>query len=154
MIIYNYNQLGEFTHSSESEFLPNMATSTPPPEPMENCAVLFIRDQWRQIPKHIPTPEEVQAEQAQEALRLREERKQQRQQDVDAITVTVNGKVFDGDEVSQTRMSRAILGMQVAGATSINWTLADNSVAQATLEELAEALVLAGQRQAELWIQN
>lgn len=97
-------------------------------------------------------PEEEQAY-LNDPVRLREEWKQQRQQAVDAITVTVNGKVFDGDEVSQTRMARAILGMQVAGATSINWTLADNSVTQATLEELSEALVLAGQRQAELWVQ-
>jgi len=154
MIIYNYNQLGEFTHSSESEFLPNMATSTPPPEPVENCTVLFIRGQWRQIPKHLPTPEEVQAAQAQEALRLREEWKQQRQAAVDSITVTVNGKIFDGDEVSQTRMARAIIGIQAAQVESLVWTLADNTVTSVTVAELTEALILAGQAQAALWVQE
>lgn len=87
------------------------------------------------------------------AMAEREEWKQQRQAAVDAITVTVNGKVFDGDEVSQTRMARAIIGMQAAQAATINWTLADNTVTQATVAELTEALILAGQRQAELWVQ-
>lgn len=99
-----------------------------------------------------PTPEEIEAQQAAEALRLREVWKAHRQAAVDAITVTVNGKVFDGDEVSQTRMARAIIGMQAAGVPAINWTLADNTVTQASVAELTEALVLAGQRQAELWV--
>lgn len=99
-----------------------------------------------------PTPEEIAAQQAAEALRLCEEAKQVRQAAVDAITVEVNGKVFDGDETSQTRMSRAILGMQAAGQTTITWVLADNTVTQATQAELTEALCLAGARQAELWV--
>lgn len=96
------------------------------------------------------TPEEEQAY-LNDPVRLREEAKQARQAAVAAITVMVNGKVFDGDEDSQTRMARAILGMQAAGATTISWTLTDNTVTQATLLELTEALVLAGQKQAELW---
>ena len=152
MIIYNYNQFGEYTHSSEAEHLPNMATTTPPPEPLEGCVVLYINGEWRQIKKHVPTPEEIAAEQAITEKRLREEWKQQRQQAVDAITVTVNGKVFDGDETSQTRMSRTILGMQATGQATITWILADNTVTQATQAELTEALGLAGQRQAELWV--
>lgn len=78
--------------------------------------------------------------------------KQVRQAAVDAITVTVNGKVFDGDETSQTRMTRAIIGMQATGQPSITWVLADNTETQATLAELTEALCLAGARQAELWV--
>ena len=99
------------------------------------------------------TPEEIAAAQAAEALRLREEWKRQRQTAVDTITVTVNGKVFDGDEVSQTRMARAIIGMQAAQTGSLVWVLADNTPTQVTVAELTEALVLAGQRQAELWVQ-
>ena len=68
------------------------------------------------------------------------------------IKVTVStGKTFDGDESSQTRMARAIIGMQTAEATTITWTLEDNSVVEVTLDELKEALVLAGQEQAKLW---
>ena len=99
-----------------------------------------------------PTPEEIAAQEAAEALRLREEAKQARQAAVDSITVTVNGKVFDGDETSQTRMTRTILGMQATGQATITWVLADNSVTQATQAELTEALCLAGARQAELWV--
>ena len=99
-----------------------------------------------------PTPEEIAAQEAAEALRLREEAKQARQAAVDSITVTVNGKVFDGDETSQTRMGRVILGMQATGQETIPWVLADNSVTQATQAELTEALCLAGARQAELWV--
>lgn len=98
------------------------------------------------------TPEEIAASAAAAALRLREEAKQARQTAVDAITVEVNGKVFDGDETSQTRMSRAILGMQATGQATITLVLADNTVTQATLAELTEALCLAGARQAELWV--
>lgn len=86
-----------------------------------------------------------------EALQARELAKQARQAAVDAITVVVNEKVFDGDETSQTRMSRAIIGMQATGQPTINWTLADNSTTQATLAELTDALCLAGAKQGELW---
>lgn len=78
--------------------------------------------------------------------------KARRQAAVDAIQVTSStGKVFDGDEISQGRMSRAIIGMEAAGAPSIRWTLADNTGAEVTSAELTEALILAGQEQARLW---
>ena len=37
-------------------------------------------------------------------------------------------------------------------APSVTWVLADNSVIQATPAELTEALVLAGQAQAAIWV--
>jgi hypothetical protein len=71
---------------------------------------------------------------------------------VAAITVTTTtGKTFDGDEDSQTRMARAIIGLQAAGVPTITWTLADNTVVAVTLAELTEALILSGQQQAALW---
>lgn len=83
----------------------------------------------------------------------REELKAARQAAVDAIKVTVStGKIFDGDEMSQTRMSRAIIGLQAAGVPTITWTLADNTSVDVTLAELTEALILAGQEQARLWV--
>ncbi len=98
------------------------------------------------------TPEEEQAYLT-DPMRLREEAKQARQSTVDAIKVTVStGKVFDGDETSQGRMARAILGMQETGQPTITWVLADNTVTQATQSELTEALCMAGARQAELWV--
>jgi hypothetical protein len=72
---------------------------------------------------------------------------------VDAIKVTTAaGNTFDGDETSQTRMARAIIALSTGLAPSVAWVLADNSVIQATAAELTEALVLAGQAQAALWV--
>lgn len=72
---------------------------------------------------------------------------------VDAITVTTTaGNTFDGDEVSQGRMSRAIIALQATGTASTIWVLADNTTIQATAAELTEALVLAGQAQAAIWV--
>lgn len=82
----------------------------------------------------------------------REQLKAERAVAVAAITATVtSGKTFDGDEESQTRMARAIIGMQAAGVSTIDWTLADNSSTSVTLADLTEALILSGQQQAALW---
>lgn len=67
---------------------------------------------------------------------------------------TSSGHVFQGDEASQGRMARAIIGLDAKGeGSSIVWVLADNSVIDATAEELREALILSGQTQAELWLE-
>ena len=83
----------------------------------------------------------------------REAAKQQRTAAVAAIQVTTAaGNTFDGDEVSQSRMVRAIIALGTGLAPSVNWVLADNSVVYATKEELTEALTLAGMAQAALWV--
>jgi len=83
----------------------------------------------------------------------REAAKAAREAAVAAIKVTTAaGNTFDGDETSQTRMSRAIIALSTGLAPSVNWVLADNSVIQATAAELTEALVLAGQAQAAIWV--
>jgi predicted carbohydrate-binding protein with CBM5 and CBM33 domain len=85
--------------------------------------------------------------------KTREELKAEREAAVAAIKVTTQaGHTFDGDEVSQGRMSRAIIALSTGLAPSVNWVLADNSVIQATAAELTEALVLAGQAQAQIWV--
>lgn len=73
---------------------------------------------------------------------------------VEAIKVTTfAGNVFDGDEVSQGRMARAIIAINAAApGTTVNWILADNTVIDATAAELTEALALAGAAQAALWV--
>jgi len=84
---------------------------------------------------------------------LREVAKAAREKAVSEIKVTTQaGNTFDGDEVSQGRMSRAIIALSTGLAPSVNWVLADNSVIQATAAELTEALVLAGQAQAAIWV--
>jgi len=90
------------------------------------------------VPKPIPTP-------------TIEELKLARGEMVEAITVEVDGKTFDGNERSQDRLARAILALEYAEQNDIEWTLTDGSAATVTIEELKEALMLAGQRQTEIW---
>ena len=77
------------------------------------------------------------------------EAKQYRAEAVNQITVEVDGMLFDGDEVSQERMSRSIVALD--DGETIIWVLHDNSIANVTKEQLKMALRLAGQKQTELW---
>lgn len=91
--------------------------------------------------------------QADAAAQARAAAKAARAAAVDAIQVTTQaGNTFDGDEVSQGRMARAIIALSTGLAPSVNWVLADNSVIAATAAELTEALVLAGMAQAAIWV--
>ena len=82
-----------------------------------------------------------------------QERKAARQSAVDAITVEVGGRIYDGDETSQNRMARAVAAADSLDGV-VRWTLADNSTAFVTARELKEALRLAGLRQTEIWIEG
>ena len=82
---------------------------------------------------------------------VREEWKADRSAAVEAIkVVTQAGNTFDGDEVSQGRMARAVASME--DVDIVLWVLADNSVIKATKAELKEALRLAGSAQAAIWV--
>ena len=63
---------------------------------------------------------------------------------------TASGKIFDGDESAQDRMSRAIVALDPAESTT--WILADNTPALVTREELREALRLAGAEMTAHWV--
>ena len=77
--------------------------------------------------------------------------KSARQTEVDAIVVTTaDGKKFDGDEMSQTRMARAIVAM--SDTDQIDWVLADNAVVKVNKALLSDALRLAGQAMTEIWV--
>ena len=71
---------------------------------------------------------------------------------VAAIKVTVNGKAFDGDEVAQGRMARAVAVAVITGINTCQWKLADNTVASVTVDELRQALSLSLQAQGDLWV--
>jgi hypothetical protein len=78
--------------------------------------------------------------------------KVQRQAAVDALKVTTAaGNEFDGDEVSQGRMARAILALQATQTPKVKWVLANNTPVEITVGELTEALALAGAAQAAIW---
>ncbi|MGS3128142.1 DUF4376 domain-containing protein [Aeromonas caviae] len=74
----------------------------------------------------------------------------ERQQRVDAITVEVDGFIFDGDEVSQNRMARAVTAADQLTDTT-PWTLHDNSVVTVTALQLKTACRLAGEAQTLIW---
>lgn len=94
-----------------------------------------------------PTPEELAEQELQQ-------KKAERAEAVSRITVEVDGMVFDGDEKAQERMSRTVSIATANGmpmTTETTWVLADNTIAQVTLQQLAKACLLAGQKQTELW---
>ena len=76
-----------------------------------------------------------------------------RSSEVENIIITLSDKktVLNGDEISQSRISRAILGLP-DDATKINWIGADGKVYKLNKSKLQEALTLAGQAQTEIWI--
>lgn len=75
--------------------------------------------------------------------------KHNRQKLLDTLTVEVDGMVFDGDEVSQGRMARAVFIMD--DDDTVNWVLANNEVVPASKQQLSTALRLAGSKQVEIW---
>lgn len=93
------------------------------------------------------TEEELAAEELAQA-------KAERADAVSKITVTVDDMVFDGDEISQERMSRTITAAVATGenmSATTTWVLADNTVAQVSIKQLAQALRAAGEAQTKLW---
>lgn len=81
--------------------------------------------------------------------------KEERAAAVGAIIVTVDEMDFNGDEVSQSRMTRAVLLAVAFGkdmdTTTTKWVLADDTVAYPTIRQLAKALMLAGEEQTAVW---
>lgn len=96
-----------------------------------------------------PTSEEIAAQALASAKATRAEA-------VSKLVVEVDGMKFDADEESQTRMGRTIAAAVALGvdlsAEKRTWVLADNSIAEPTIKQLAEALRLAGDAQTELWV--
>ena len=99
------------------------------------------------------SPEQVEDNQRAADAAAHEQKKAARTEAVARIRVTTaSGKVFDGDETSQTRMARAVVALQAAGQAETVWVLADNTPATVSLGELTEALALAGAEQTRLWV--
>lgn len=105
-----------------------------------------------ELPAPVPNTPEPQFTQAELDALAYQQAKQDKIDAVDQIIVTTNsGKQFNGDEVAQNRMARAVAASSVGDVTQ--WRLADNSVAVVTHEELKEALLLAGEAMTVIWMQ-
>lgn len=96
--------------------------------------------EYSEVPDPEPTPEQLLAQ-----------AKRERAEKVQRIKVTVDGMTFDGDEVSQSRMARALTAALTAGQSSTTWVLADNTVATVTKEQLAEALTKSMLEMSKVW---
>lgn len=76
--------------------------------------------------------------------------KNNRQIQVSNIEVKYNGVIYQGDETSQDRMSRAINGLP-DDTTTISWKAKDNSSQELNRLDLKEILFLAVQEQTRIW---
>lgn len=170
----NTETMAEYTESEIRAAFPNTSFPTPfaPPDgyavvfpvpqpaynPVTQIArraqpVLTSKGHWEQSWEVVDLDAEtIAANQAAKAVSDREATKAARAVAVDNIKVTTQaGNTFDGDEMSQARMSRAVLILSTGFASEVPWVLADNTVIQADAAELTEALALSGQAQAALW---
>jgi hypothetical protein len=77
--------------------------------------------------------------------------KAERAEAVAAITVEVDGMIFDGDEKAQERMARAV-NMADSLDEETEWVLHDSTVAIVTAAQLRRACRAAGKTQTELWV--
>jgi hypothetical protein len=75
--------------------------------------------------------------------------KAEREEFVKRIVVEVDGMMFDGDEVSQDRMARSIIALDLG--EKVQWVLADNSIKMVTRAQLREALRKSGEAQTAIW---
>jgi len=145
--LYCFDTAGYYTHTVIVDpYAPQPAgTTIAPPATPDGQVPLWTGQAWALVA--VPQPAQPTPEQ------IREAAKAARAAAVGNIKVTTAaGNTFDGDETSQTRMSRAILVLSTGFAATVPWVLADNTVIQATAAELTEALALTGAEQARLWV--
>lgn len=97
------------------------------------------------------TPQELQdAMNYVKAEQMYQDWKVKRQESIDNIEVTYNSIIYQGDEKSQDRMSRAINGL-TNDTDTIDWVAKDNSIHPLTKIDLKNVLGLAGAEQSRIW---
>ena len=79
------------------------------------------------------------------------EKKSSRYESVSALTVEVDGMIFDANEAAQTRIARAILARS-DDSTEVEWVLADNTVASVTIAQLKRVLLSAVEQTGTEWV--
>lgn len=109
-----------------------------------DCYIEEFEGGYRIVKVPDSTPEELEKQKLEQA-------KTDRAEAVRKLTVTVDGMVFDADEIAQSRMTRAITAADTAGLNNTVWVLADNTVATVTKAQLQQALALAMQEMGKLW---
>ena len=135
------DQMVEWNNLKEA-FLPNAVDEDG--EIIDGVENVFSVPEPEKPFRYTPTEEVIYQSHDEQAFKI------ERTKLVNEITVDVDGIVFDGDELSQTRMSRAIISLD--DDEEMPWTLADNSVTMVTQAMLKKAVKLAGTVQSQLWI--
>ena len=72
---------------------------------------------------------------------------------IDTLNVSHEGVLYQGDEQSQSRMSRAIVALATDEST-IDWTAKDNKVYPLSKSELKKILYAAISQQTRIWNEN
>ena len=121
-----------------------------PEDAIKNPDFYTIQEDWETSQRPYTVYTRKSDEQVAEVVRSKAKAK--RQAYVDAIKVTTKaGNEYDGDEVSQGRMARAIIALQATGTPTVKWVLANNVPTDVPVADLVEALALASGAQAAIW---
>lgn len=138
-IIWNENEWIKVEDYREKEYWPAGSSYYSSPLKMEKVGPL---PDGASLTRPEKTEEELDAERLIKA-------KAERADFVSRIIVEVDDLMFDGDETSQDRMARSIVALN--DGETVQWVLADNTIAQVTKEQLREALRKAGTAQTAIW---
>lgn len=136
------NTVTQFTRCDESEI-----------ELYQSSYIEIIEDSFEFDSNSVYTIENgivVKTERTDEAY-LKQSSKANIQALVKDIEVEYNGVIYQGDETSQDRMSRAINGLPDEVST-IYWKAKDNSVLALNKLDLKKILYLAVQEQTKIWV--
>lgn len=156
--------------------LPANSTFIAPPDKKEGFAIIWKDSEWEEVEDHrgkeyypagsthystpiemkeigslpegasLERPAKTEEEIAAEEMAIA---KSERATYVSRIIVEVDGMSFDGDETSQDRMARSIVALN--DGETVQWVLADNTIAQVTKEQLRTALRMSGEAQTAIW---
>lgn len=119
--------------------------------PVEDDEGNMVMPELRALPDEpvkpdYPTGDDIFAPYAREVF------KKTRAENVSKITVEVDGMVFDGDETSTARITKAIVALEPEETNT--WVLANNDVVEVTREQFIQVLRKAGIEQTALWTTN
>lgn len=114
---------------------------------IDNDEYCYLSDFSKVEKKFIKEAEDLLVEKQKEATY--QDWKQERQNKVDNIEVTYNSIVYQGDELSQTRIARVISAM--SDTETIDWVSKDNSIQTLNKVDLSAILKEAGIKQTQIW---
>ncbi len=141
MKVYYIDKDGRFAGEGESAELPSNATNQKP-----NTQ----NDVWNAKKQEWITPKEPQKTKEELKKEKLKELNKQRQAELDIAKVSYKNNLYDADEVSQSRMARALLALGEDDKQF--WITADDKMVELTKADFREILRLAGVNQTRIWV--